>query len=55
MKLNSNLILFISIIVLEIMLTIRGVMPTEAIKDPLLLTFGAGVALIIETKINYEH
>lgn len=50
MKHNNHLVLFILMIVIAGMLTITEVMPSEAIKDPLLLIFGAQVALIVETK-----
>lgn len=48
MKFNKHLIIYILMIVIASILSLSGFMPKEVIKDQLLLTFGAGVALVIE-------
>lgn len=41
--------------VIASILTLGGFMPQESIKDPLLLSFGAGVAGTLYKFSNYEH
>lgn len=54
MNVNNHLIIYILMMVIASILTLGGFMPQEAIKDPLLLSFGAGVAVVIETKVLIE-
>ncbi len=50
MELNKHSVMYVSMIVIGSMLVLSGFMPKEVIKVPLLLTFGAGFALIVEAQ-----